>query len=59
MFFVQASKTVQIRYDAETVGSDTRIKFMTDGILLKEIQSDFILRKYSGIFVVLLPTHLC
>lgn len=37
----------QIRYDAEHVGDKTRIKFMTDGILLKEIQQDFLLRSYS------------
>lgn len=37
----------QIRYDAEHVGDQTRIKFMTDGILLKEIQQDFLLRQYS------------
>jgi HrpA-like RNA helicase len=27
----------QIRYDATTIGDNTRIKFMTEGILLKEI----------------------
>ncbi|KAL8003357.1 putative DNA/RNA helicase, ATP-dependent, DEAH-box type, RNA helicase HrpA [Plasmopara halstedii] len=37
----------QIRYDAEHVSQYTRIKFMTDGILLKEIQQDFLLRQYS------------
>lgn len=37
----------QIRYDADHVGDATRIKFMTDGILLKEIQQDFLLRHYS------------
>lgn len=37
----------QIRYDAEYMGDQTRIKFMTDGILLKEIQQDFLLRQYS------------
>lgn len=37
----------QIRYDAEHVGDRTRVKFMTDGILLKEIQQDFLLRQYS------------
>jgi ATP-dependent RNA helicase DHX37/DHR1 len=36
----------QIRYDSR-VGEDTKVKFMTDGILLKEIQQDFLLRKYS------------
>lgn len=41
----------QIRYDAEHVGPDTRIKFMTDGILLKEVQNDFLLKKYSAILL--------
>ena len=27
----------QIRYDRHTVGKDCKIKFMTDGILLKEV----------------------
>ena len=40
----------QIRYE-NTLGKDTEIKFMTDGILLKEIQSDFLLRKYSAILI--------
>lgn len=38
----------QIRYDSN-VTSSTRVKFMTDGILLKEIQNDFLLKKYSVI----------
>ncbi|KDO26422.1 hypothetical protein SPRG_08225 [Saprolegnia parasitica CBS 223.65] len=41
----------QIRYDNEHVGTETRIKFMTDGILLKEIQQDFLLKKYSIILL--------
>ncbi|KAI9140458.1 P-loop containing nucleoside triphosphate hydrolase protein [Paraphysoderma sedebokerense] len=40
----------QIRYDT-TVSSNTVIKFMTDGILLKEILSDFLLTKYSIIIL--------
>jgi len=39
----------QVRYDARTVGKETSIKFMTDGILLKEIQSDFLLTRYSAV----------
>lgn len=39
-----------IRYDA-TVTDKTIIKFMTDGILLREIQSDFLLRDYSAIII--------
>ena len=27
----------QIRFDSSTVTSDTKVKFMTDGILLKEV----------------------
>jgi ATP-dependent RNA helicase DHX37/DHR1 len=41
----------QIRYDASTVNSDTAIKFMTDGILLREITTDLLLRKYSVIIL--------
>lgn len=39
----------QTRYETAGLGNDTRIKFMTDGILLKEIQSDLLLRQYSVI----------
>jgi ATP-dependent RNA helicase DHX37/DHR1 len=39
----------QTRYETAGLGSETRIKFMTDGILLQEIQSDLLLRKYSVI----------
>jgi len=44
----------QVRYDrSRHVGTkeDLRIKFMTDGILLKELQSDFMLRRY-GVVVI-------
>lgn len=40
----------QIRYDA-TVSLQTRIKFMTDGIMLREIGDDFLLQKYSAILL--------
>uniref|UniRef100_A0A8C6ADT8 DEAH-box helicase 37 n=1 Tax=Marmota marmota marmota TaxID=9994 RepID=A0A8C6ADT8_MARMA len=40
----------QIRYEGN-VTSDTRIKFMTDGVLLKEIQKDFLLLKYRVVIV--------
>ncbi|KAF7982902.1 hypothetical protein HWV62_25164 [Athelia sp. TMB] len=40
----------QIRYDA-TVSPSTGIKFMTDGVLLRELAGDFLLRKYSVIIV--------
>ena len=42
----------QIRYDSEFYSRDrTLVKFMTDGILLKEIESDFMLRSYSVIII--------
>ena len=30
---------------------DTKIKFMTDGILLRELQTDFMLSKYCVIII--------
>ena len=41
----------QIRFDSSTVGANTQIKFMTDGILLREITSDLLLSKYSAIIL--------
>jgi len=41
----------QTRYETAGLGSSTRIKFMTDGILLQEIQSDLLLRKYGAIII--------
>jgi ATP-dependent RNA helicase DHX37/DHR1 len=40
----------QIRFDS-TVSSKTAVKFMTDGVLLREIAQDFALSKYSVIIV--------
>jgi HrpA-like RNA helicase len=40
----------QIRYDA-TVSPSTSIKFMTDGVLLRELASDFLLSKYSVLII--------
>lgn len=40
----------QIRYEGNW-SSNTKIKFMTDGVLLKEIQYDFMLSKYSVIII--------
>ncbi|XP_070402298.1 probable ATP-dependent RNA helicase DHX37 isoform X2 [Nothobranchius furzeri] len=40
----------QIRYEGNATG-DTKIKFMTDGVLLKEIQKDFLLQRYSVIII--------
>ncbi|MCO5585323.1 hypothetical protein L7F22_039256 [Adiantum nelumboides] len=40
----------QIRYDA-TVSPSTNIKFMTDGVLLRELAIDFMLTKYSVVII--------
>ncbi|KAI5282757.1 putative ATP-dependent RNA helicase DHR1, partial [Ascosphaera aggregata] len=40
----------QIRFDS-TVSDKTAIKFMTDGVLIREIAQDFALRKYSIIII--------
>ena len=40
----------QVRYDTN-LSRTTAIKFMTDGILLREINQDFLLKKYSCIIV--------
>lgn len=40
----------QVRYD-KRVGDSCSIKFMTDGILLRELQSDFLLKRYSTIIL--------
>lgn len=40
----------QVRYDT-TVSRETAMKFMTDGILLREIGQDFVLSKYSTIVI--------
>ena len=46
-----ASKvSYQIRYDG-TTSPDTAIKFMTDGVLLRELATDFLLLKYSIIII--------
>lgn len=37
------------RYETAGSGTDTRVQFMTDGILLQEIQTDLLLRRYSVI----------
>jgi DEAD/DEAH box helicase len=39
----------QTRYESAGLGTRTRIKFMTDGLLLQEIRTDLLLRKYSVI----------
>lgn len=40
----------QIRFEG-TASSDTAIKFMTDGVLLREVAQDIALRKYSAIVI--------
>ena len=40
----------QVRYEGNTT-DETQIKFMTDGILLREMAKDFRLRKYSVVIV--------
>lgn len=39
-----------IRYE-KNITSDTKIKFVTDGVLLREVQEDFLLSSYSVIVV--------
>jgi ATP-dependent RNA helicase DHX37/DHR1 len=41
----------QTRYEAAGYGTNTESQFKTDGILLQEIQSDLLLRKYSVIIL--------
>ena len=45
----------QTRYEKAGIGPSTRVKFMTDGILLAEIKEDLLLRKYK--VVVLDEAH--
>ncbi|EJS44236.1 ecm16p [Saccharomyces arboricola H-6] len=40
----------QIRFDS-TTKEDTKVKFMTDGVLLREMMHDFKLTKYSSIII--------
>ncbi|CUS22866.1 LAQU0S07e01904g1_1 [Lachancea quebecensis] len=46
----QQSVSYQIRFDS-TVSDQTKIKFMTDGVLLREMMNDFMLTKYSAIVI--------
>ena len=39
-----------IRYECKTT-EETKIAVMTDGVLLNEVSSDFLLQKYSGLFL--------
>lgn len=40
----------QVRHD-RMIGADCSIKFMTDGILLREVQNDFLLKRYSTLIL--------
>ncbi|XP_073149565.1 ATP-dependent RNA helicase DEAH13 isoform X2 [Henckelia pumila] len=40
----------QVRHDRR-IGDNCSIKFMTDGILLREVQNDFLLKRYSVIIL--------
>ncbi|CAZ83426.1 unnamed protein product [Tuber melanosporum] len=40
----------QIRFEG-TAGPSTAIKFMTDGVLLRELSEDFLLRRYSAVII--------
>lgn len=40
----------QVRHD-KRIGDNCSIKFMTDGILLRELQNDFLLKRYSTIIL--------
>lgn len=46
----KAKVAYQIRFDT-TTSAKTAVKFMTDGVLLREISQDFILTKYSAIVI--------
>ena len=39
-----------VRYDRR-ISDNTRVQFMTDGILLREVQEDFLLRKYNALII--------
>jgi len=46
----QEEVSYQIRFSG-TVSDETKIKFMTDGVLLKECQHDFLLSRYSILII--------
>ena len=41
----------QTRYETAGLGTATQVKFMTDGILLQEVQADLLLRKYAVVIL--------
>ena len=50
-FSLSSQVSYQIRYEGTYKKQTTCIKFMTDGVLLKEVQNDFLLTKYSCILI--------
>ncbi|XP_037092523.1 probable ATP-dependent RNA helicase DHX37 [Pollicipes pollicipes] len=50
MGLTEQEVSYQIRFEGNTTDR-TKIKFMTDGVLLKEIETDFLLNKYSVIII--------
>jgi hypothetical protein len=44
------ARLLQVRHDRR-VGADSAIRFMTDGVLMRQLQSDFLLRSYSVILL--------
>jgi hypothetical protein len=46
-----------IRFDNTTDPARTRVKFMTDGILLREMMGDPLLSRYSVVMVPTLPSQ--
>ena len=40
-----------VRFDDKTDYNSTRIKFMTDGILIREMMTDPLLKRYSVVIV--------
>lgn len=47
----QLLATYQVRFESGKSNEKTRLKFMTDGILLNEMMSDFLLNEYSVIIL--------
>ena len=50
MALPKSKVSYQIRYEGNTT-SETCIKFMTDGVLLREVEKDFLLSNYSVIVI--------
>ena len=49
---LRGSVGYQVRYDARTIHPDrARLKFMTDGVMLRESKEDILLRKYSVVIL--------